>query len=65
MSASPATAVVVDFESVPSTSNTTYKVPFTTQGFTFTPLSEVSVIDDPTYLVQPFMTSTNFKKEAE
>jgi hypothetical protein len=48
MSASPATAVVVDFESVPSTSNTTYKVPFTTQGFTFTPLSEVSIIDDPT-----------------
>jgi hypothetical protein len=24
-----------------------------------------TVIDDPTYLVQPFMTSTNFKKEAD
>ena len=24
-----------------------------------------TVIDDPTYLVQPFMTSTNFKREAD
>ena len=24
-----------------------------------------TIIDDPTYLVQPFMTSTNFKKEAD
>ena len=24
-----------------------------------------TVIDDPLYLVQPFMTSTNFKKEAD
>jgi len=24
-----------------------------------------TVVDDPTYLVQPFMTSTNFKKEAD
>jgi hypothetical protein len=24
-----------------------------------------TVVDDPAYLVQPFMTSTNFKKEAD
>jgi hypothetical protein len=28
-------------------------------------LSVRTVIDDPAYLVQPFMTSTNFKREAD